>query len=208
MKCKANDCCRDATYKTMQLCQKHYFRVRRNGTVEIVRSRKYRITNPAGYQKLFEPDHPLANSDGYVYEHRLVVYAIHGNDLPPCELCGINLEWDSCHIDHIDRDVTNNDHSNLRPLCRGCNTFRDYPEQSSISGRVGYTLNGVTMTAEEWSRQPGVNLSGRQIRARIAKGMSVEDALFSERKTHKNSVTKRRETKTRKQKNLPAVVGE
>ena len=193
MECKVEGCCRKAIYKTAKLCQKHYFRMRRNGTVEIIRSRKYRVANQAGYQKVFEPDHPLAYSNGYVYEHRLMVYDRYGDTLPPCELCGVSLKWSSCHIDHIDRDVTNNNQSNLRPLCRSCNTFRDYPDQHSLSGRIGLTFEGITMTAEEWSRQPGVEISGHQIRARIAKGMSVEDAIFSQRKTHKCTATKKRQ---------------
>lgn len=196
MKCRADGCDRDATYKTQCLCQKHYFRMRRNGQLELVRSRKYRTSNPAGYQRLFEPKHPLANSNGYVYEHRAVAYSTHGDNLPPCALCGEEINWSSCHIDHIDADVTNNRAENLRPLCRVCNTFRDYPEQSSKSGCKGITFDGKTLTAEEWSREPGVKISGRQLRERLSKGMPIEQALFAERKTHKNTETKRRAPKT------------
>jgi len=74
MKCKIKGCVKESVYKKDQVCQKHYFRHMRTGTYELVPSRKYRIENPAGYQKIFEPSHELADSIGYVYEHRFVYF--------------------------------------------------------------------------------------------------------------------------------------
>jgi hypothetical protein len=34
----------------------------------------HRTTTTAGYVRIYEPTHPLANSDGYVLEHRKVLY--------------------------------------------------------------------------------------------------------------------------------------
>jgi 5-methylcytosine-specific restriction endonuclease McrA len=185
MKCKVEGCSKDAQYKEKQLCQMHYFRIMRNGTTDTLpKSRKYRLQNPAGYQKIFEPNHPTVNSDGYAYEHRFVVYEEYGENLPNCAICGKVTDWETCHIDHIDRDVTNNKLDNLRPLCRGCNTFRDYPDQHTLNGHHAVTCNGKTMTPTEWARQPGVNVSHSTIVHRLAKGMSAQDAIFSEKKTH------------------------
>ena len=125
MQCKIDGCGRDATYLKAQVCQKHYFRFMRYGTYELTKAglRKYRLTNPAGYQKLYEPTHILANKDGYVYEHRFV-YFNSGKQINKCEMCGCDINWGDCHIDHIDNDVTNNNINNLRAVCRGCNVFR------------------------------------------------------------------------------------
>lgn len=41
-----------------------------------------RITNPQGYVLVREPSHPLAKADGYVFEHRKVVYDA-GIEIPP-----------------------------------------------------------------------------------------------------------------------------
>lgn len=194
MKCKIDGCDRNAQYKTAQLCQMHYFRIRRNGTVEKVLERKKRLIGHSrqprivmpgkGYIRLYEPSHPLADTQGYVSEHRKVVYSRMGESLNCCELCGKPVTWKDVHIDHIDKNVQNNSPENLRPLCRPCNTFRDYPPQTSISGRISVTYNNETKTPEEWSRHPGVVVGGHVIRHRIAAGMSVEEALFSPKKTH------------------------
>ena len=190
MKCCVKECGRDATYTGKQLCQKHYFRLRRNGTTELMEKStpKFRRVMPGkGYQRIYVPDHPLRDGSGYVAEHRKVVYDKYGDVLPPCELCDAVLDWATCHIDHIDRDVTNNASENLRPLCRACNTFRDYPEQHTIKGRHAITYDGKTLAAAEWARQPGVCFSGRQILVRLRSGMTVEQALFSPKKTHNRS---------------------
>jgi hypothetical protein len=195
MKCKVEGCGRDAQYKLAQLCQKHYFRIRRNGKIETLLdakrrelgyTRQYRVTFPGGkgYQRLYEPEHPLRDTQGYVAEHRLVVFARYEWNLPDCELCGVPLDWATCHIDHIDNDPSNNKPDNLRPLCRVCNTTRDYPEQHTIRGNHAITYNGVTMTATEWARRENINVCGASIIRRLAQGMTVEDALFSEKRTH------------------------
>ena len=144
MLCSVEGCGREAEYKTAVLCQKHYFRIRRNGKIETLLeekkrklgyTRQYRVpfASPRGnYQRLYEPDHPLRDKSGYVAEHRMIVFAKYGWDLPVCELCGVSLEWNTCHVDHIDNDPTNNKPENLRPLCRVCNTTRDYPERHTF----------------------------------------------------------------------------
>lgn len=194
MRCRVDGCERDAVYVTASLCQKHYFRLRRNGHLErlldkkrkdLGYSRVYRRTMPGkGYQMLYEPNHPLSWEQGYVSEHRKVVYDRYGKNLPDCEICGSPTCWETCHIDHIDRDVTNNSEENLRPLCRACNTQRDYPEQWKIRGNHSITYEGKTMTPTEWARDPRVKVSGRTVVLRKSKGFSDEDALFAPKATH------------------------
>lgn len=194
MKCHIENCGRDADYKAAQLCQKHYFRVRRNGSIETVNERKkretgvsrqQRVTMPGkGYQRLYEPGHPLADTQGYVSEHRKIVYARYGDVLPNCELCDAAVSWATVHIDHIDRDVKNNAPANLRPLCRNCNTRRDLQPQHAFSRNHALTHEGKTDTPAGWARDPRVHVSGHTIVRRKAAGMSDFDALFAPKATH------------------------
>lgn len=195
MRCRIDGCERSAYYTGKELCQMHYFRFMRNGTYELVGrldqngekiNRKMRRSNVAGYQMLFDPSHPLSMSDGYVYEHRKIVFEKYGFELPDCELCAKAINWKTCHIDHIDRDVTNNSQINLRPLCRTCNTRRDVVDIHLYKGRFSITFDGLTMTPQQWARDSRVSVSGAAIRRRKSLGMSDFDALFSPKITHKN----------------------
>ena len=143
-------------------------------------------SNQKGYQSILVPGHRLAQSKGYVYEHRFVMYEKYGEDLPDCELCGATCNWDlyTTHIDHIDEDVTNNDESNLRPLCNACNTSRGRLEPKYRSNAVVLEFKGEEKTVGEWVNDSRVVVSGTCIKDRIRRGMSTEDALFSKRLTH------------------------
>lgn len=188
MKCKVDGCNREATYKEQQVCQMHYFRYMRNGTYGLVRKRNYRYINPAGYHAIYEPDHPLAQAGGYVYEHRFVLFNDKGYSINKCEMCGAEWSWDdiyNSHVDHIDEDRSNNKLSNLRPLCNSCNTRRTKINYSDYDGKSSITFNGETKTATEWSRESFVNVSHATIRRRLSQGWSVEDALKTPSRTYK-----------------------
>lgn len=195
MVCCVDGCDRDVMYVADQLCQMHYFRRMRNGDFVLKRdkklaelgyTRKYRYTMPGirPYQHIYEPTCPLAGKSGYVSEHRFIVYQDFGETLPPCELCGKELTWETCHIDHIDNDPTNNRRENLRPLCRVCNTTRDYPEYCTFDRCTAITINGRTMTATEWGREPGVSVCGATINRRKKMGYSDYDSVYAEKITH------------------------
>lgn len=144
---------------------------------------------------IFKPAHPLAMKNGYVYEHRIVVYDKYGADLPKCEFCDNELTWENCHIDHINNDITDNQLQNLRPICRACNVMRKHTKipRHTHKGCHAITYKEITMTPTEWARQPNVTVSRRSILNRINKGWSVEEALFTPSKTHPNSIIKNRE---------------
>lgn len=137
MRCSIENCSRPVMYKARGICQVHYFRFMRNGHYELVRAPRvqFRRVNAVGYVQVYDKGHPLAMVDGFVYEHRAVVYARYGDDLPPCELCGKAINWATCHVDHRDDSVDNNESSNLRPLCAGCNTSRTPRSRNSTHPR-------------------------------------------------------------------------
>lgn len=189
MKCRVDSCERDTRYKEKQLCQKHYFRLMRNGTTEKKQLKAIeRRENAKGYQLIHAPDHPLAHSNGYVYEHRKNYYEKVGDALHGCEMCGKAISWSSCHIDHIDSDVRNNKLSNLRAVCRGCNVFRGHSMVSM--GKEFFTAKGLTMSAFAWARRPEVKVSGATIKNRRLKGLNDYQCIFGEKQTHINAEPK------------------
>lgn len=192
MKCKVEGCDRECKhYPGKGVCQKYYFRMMRYGTYELTKNGKGkgRTRNAKGYQMLKISGHPLAMANGFVYEHRKVMYDRHGDVLPPCEKCGKEVSWKTAHIDHIDEVVDHNEEDNLRVLCRPCNVMRSrvhIPEHTK-KGRTSITFDGETKTASEWSRDPRVSVSETAIKNRLKKGMSVKEALFSKKLTHRHT---------------------
>lgn len=190
--CCVSGCDRAANYKGKGLCQKHYFRQWRYGTTDLVRSAKPRHETPDGYQWLHDPAHPLKHrKGGYVAEHRAVLFADIGPGPMSCALCARDLTWQTCKVDHIDNDVRNNVLSNLRPTCNLCNTRRGMRSPSEWNKTVVLEHDGRRLCAQEWSREPGVKISGRQIIARKRAGMSDYEAIFSPKKTHNGNGKKR-----------------
>ncbi|CAI2002621.1 HNH endonuclease [Serratia ficaria] len=196
MKCKIEGCEKDCKhYPGKGVCQMHYFRMMRYGTYDLTaKPRKPRSQNAKGYQMLHIPYHPLSMANGAVYEHRKVVYDRYGEKLPPCEKCGKQVTWDAAHIDHIDDVVDNNTPSNLRVLCRACNVMRARVHIPSHSRKRNHaiTFEGVTKTATEWARDSRVMVAGNTIVLRLKKGMSVEQALFTDKATHRGKKPKTR----------------
>lgn len=174
MKCKIESCGRDAMYAAQCVCQKHYFRFMRNGFYDLQEKRGniQRIENQKGYQLIFSKGHPLAMKNGYVYEHRHVVYERYGENLPDCEICGSPTKWETCHVDHKDENIKNNDLTNLRPVCRGCNTSR-----TERRGIDRYEHNGKRLSIVQWAQQPEISPCCQTIKRRMAAGLSFSEAI-------------------------------
>jgi HNH endonuclease len=177
-------------YKAERLCQMHYFRRMRTGSFSKRESTRQHIRqNPRGYVLLYWPGHKLAQQGGYIYEHRKIMYDKYGEHLPPCELCGAGTSWApyTTHIDHINGVVKDNRPDNLRVLCNACNTGRNRQPGHKRSGAIPITYNGLTLSAGEWSKMDGVNVTSNTIKRRLRGGASVREALYGEKITHKNA---------------------
>ena len=119
--CVTADCVGIATRKS-GLCEACYARLRRNGNVE-KRKPTYRYSK-GGYVVLLRPDHPLADKEGRVMEHRAVMYeALRGKPLS-CFWCTSKLTWGTAVIDHLDENKGHNAIGNLVASCNDCNRSR------------------------------------------------------------------------------------
>lgn len=186
MKCKIDGCDRVAKFKGEQLCQMHYFRRMRFGTFELTRKPgRESFLRPDGYVMIHARGHRFASPrTHYAFEHRVVAYAKYGDILPNCELCDIPLDWSVAVVDHIDEVKTNNDPSNLRPLCWRCNIERTERLGTSYPNALAVDFGGRILTPTEWAREPGVKVHGATIRRRIREGATPAEAIFGEKLTH------------------------
>ena len=106
------------------MCEMHYVRVRRNGSPERTKP-AYRYRTSGSYTTLFRPEHPLANSGGYVFERREVLWGELGAErTPACIWCDIELDWSTLVVDHLDENKQNNAPNNLVASCNRCNRSR------------------------------------------------------------------------------------
>ena len=104
----------------------HYARYTRHGDpmALLITGRGHATTS--GYRGIYKPGHPLADSTGQVYEHRLVLHAIIGDGPHGCRWCGKPVNWgDGLYADHVDDNPLNNNPVNLVPSCNGCNINRE-----------------------------------------------------------------------------------
>jgi hypothetical protein len=178
MICQIEGCSREAVRDSKTICEMHYYRRRRGGTFERRANYEGKANHSAGYVLVKDKAHPLAHETGYIYEHRKVAYQKYGDALPGCELCGCQISWANCHIDHIDNDKQNNSPDNLRPTCCKCNTGR-IPQRQGVDSPVAIPIiwNGESKTAVQWANDPRVPVSATAIARRLKKGYPIDVAL-------------------------------
>ena len=155
--CRVDGCCRKARYAADRLCQTHYSRLWRTGSVELSprHPRQARVVMPGkGYIRVYAPHHPLVDSQGYVSEHRQVVFDRIGFGLSRCELCGAPVDWKTVHIDHIDRNPRNNTRGNLRACGKAANNKNVPTRENKTSGH-----RGVSKRGDRW--QAVVRINGK-----------------------------------------------
>lgn len=84
------------------------------------------VRHANGYVRIYQPGHPMAGSDGYVLEHRLVMARVLGRDLLPEE-----------QVHHKNHDRTDNAPENLTMLPNGDHQRRHIAERGTITNQFG-----------------------------------------------------------------------
>ena len=69
-------------------------------------------------------NHPMTTTAGTVRENRMVLYDTIGPGPHSCWVCGITIDWDTLHADHVNGVRHDNRPENLRPSCGPCNRKR------------------------------------------------------------------------------------
>lgn len=115
---------------TSGVCNTHYYRLKRTGTLE-QRKRSHRSLTSVGYVLVYDKSHPLTRSQGWVAEHRKVLFDAIGAGPHACHWCGCLVDWKvgrcvkgSLVPDHLDGIKSNNAIVNLVPACNPCNGLR------------------------------------------------------------------------------------
>jgi hypothetical protein len=124
IKCKSTWCDKKANRIASGWCEACYISARRNNGEPKQKVYLYKHTTPAGYVKLYKPNHPLVDSNGFVFEHRYVMYESFNGKCNNCIWCNKDLSWDKVVIDHLNENKSDNRLSNLAFSCNNCNRAR------------------------------------------------------------------------------------
>lgn len=155
--------CRNARHYRDGTCNSCYYRRRRTGTLDR-KAHAYRSMQSSGYIALTDREHELSGKDGFLYEHRKVLFDEIGMGPHLCRWCGKHVEWKSKSrnsmlvVDHLDGDKANNDVTNLAPSCQGCNGRRGLFQAWVIEHKDDPWLLDIVRTAAE-SKPGGVGRS-------------------------------------------------
>lgn len=171
--CSIEGCERPRRSKGAKWCEMHYYRNRRHGDPGRVHEYAGRGRHSEGYSLVRAPDHPLADSRGYVAEHRFVLYAAIGDGPHDCHWCGKTLEWTSIAVDHLNEVRTDNRIENLAASCIGCNaarsTLKPAPAEAELRNALARngTIAGIARefgvghsTAGDWLDHYGIERPG------------------------------------------------
>lgn len=121
--CSTPGCGKTVKRKASGQCEACYIQVRRTGGTKR-RGIKGCLVRLNGYMYRLNREHPLAHSNGYVPEHRAVMYASNPQELK-CFWCGRTLgEWRNVCVDHLNENKIDNRIENLVMACNRCNRQR------------------------------------------------------------------------------------
>lgn len=166
-----------------QYCEKHYYRIRRNGTTDTVK-RLHQTVHSNGYILIPAKGHPLTvrHTGALEYEHRIVYYNEHGEGPFKCHWCGKTVTWDDMHVDHLNAKRDDNRIENLVASCPLCNQHRgiDKMRHTMRNKRATWIeYNGERKTAKEWADKIGITREA--LLDRIKQGWLIDRALTEPR---------------------------
>jgi len=171
--CNVEGCDNPSRSSGVAMCEKHYYRMRRNGSLELKEppTPDRLLDHSQGYKLLYSPQHPISTPGQRtrVYEHRAVYHAEHGDGPFSCNWCGIEVMWSTMHVDHLDDDRTNNDIANLVASCPICNQKRGVAKQkANLRQRVSpkITWQGRTQSVCDWAEELGFTRNTLKMRMR------------------------------------------
>ena len=164
-------------------CEKHYYRIRRNGSIEL-KEKTGRFYNDKGYIRLYAPAHPLTirHTGTSEYEHRIVYYNVHGAGPFKCNWCGKEVTWDDMHVDHLNDKHDDNSPGNLVSSCPVCNQKRGKHKANETMRNVygrWIEYNGQRKMMSEWAKEIGITRAS--LIWRIKSGWTIERALTETR---------------------------
>ncbi len=165
-KCEVRNCSKKRHY-TKNWCRKHYTRWLKYGDTKtvLISGRKgdpegFR-REKAGYWRVKCSDHPLADSKGWVLEHRMKLYDKLGKGPHPCWACGETLTWKLWRrdetrqgrivVNHLNEDGLDNRLRNIVISCNLCN--RAYSRMFQLMDKFGLKKRKITRVIEEGRRR-------------------------------------------------------
>ena len=103
-----------------------------------------KVATTTRYRKVKRNGHPLAQADGQVYEHRVVLYDEIGPGTHACHWCEKRISWSAPRktcitADHLDGDKWNNAKDNLVASCWDCNWHREQRAKTHCKHGHGFT---------------------------------------------------------------------
>jgi hypothetical protein len=135
----------------------HAARLRRHGSVDLPARPDPRRLNSNGYRVVSAQDHPVAHSNGYAFEHRVVLYDAIGPGSHPCHWCSAVVTWgQDLQADHVDHNTVHNTIDNLVPSCAGCNVRRNRRwanKSSTCSAGHDFTAENTYVIPRTGARQ-------------------------------------------------------
>ena len=112
-RCSVDGCNRDVRGGGRGLCSMHFQRLRKRGNVGPAGTlRSGRGVDSRGYVRVWNPQHPAAQADGYVWEHRMVWWDAHGPIPDGWQVHHVNGVKDDNRLENL-QAMSNDDHQAL-----------------------------------------------------------------------------------------------
>lgn len=177
--CEVDGCCARVRSPGATMCEKHYMRKRRRGTVtKAIEDNPPRpeLPHSNGYVLEYLPDHPLwGEVKGRLYQHRRVFFDHHGKGPFNCHWCGEQVTWRGMHVDHVNAVRDDNRIGNLVPSCPPCNQGRGQ-EKAKATMRKRSTTRiewaGESLCISELAERLGI--TPNSVKWRMSRGWPVE----------------------------------